>query len=163
MDVGQIEMYVERGHRVLTVICGGLLLSLLVYAGVAWLLLEQLGWEPPGAPMPGLLVPLLAAVAVGLTLAAAPLGRWAGEAAARHRGAEDPGGPVGAYVQQTLVAFALRESTGVVGLIASLLSGELVWCWALTALAMVAMLQAWPPKDGMQEWVRQRLPAGRAP
>jgi F0F1-type ATP synthase membrane subunit c/vacuolar-type H+-ATPase subunit K len=67
-----------------------------------------------------------------------------------------------AYRTATVVAFALRESTALIGLVLTLLGGDLRWCLGLSTLAVVAMLAGWPRRADMVRLAADpdRLPIG---
>jgi hypothetical protein len=43
-----------------------------------------------------------------------------------------------------LAAFLLRQTTGILGFVITLLTGDLVWCLALCVVGLLAMLVDWP-------------------
>jgi len=47
------------------------------------------------------------------------------------------------------VSFAMRESAAIIGLVISLLTGDLRWCLALSAAAVLAMLLGFPRRADM--------------
>lgn len=137
------------------VIAGALAAAVVVYAVVAWVIVEVLGREilagGLAAPLPGVLVVLaaamlLAAPVVERRIMAAP---QPGTAAAAD--AASTTGTVGAaaslverYRLAKLVGFALRELAAVIGLVVGLTTGEPRWTWGISAGTLLLMALAWP-------------------
>lgn len=134
---------VEQKLRILTVLCGALLSSLVIYVVI--------GIAVTGAGTR--LAPELPAVVPWALAAAGVLTITAGETVSRMvlgqrlRGATGPAQRLEAAQQAAILGQALREWAGVAGLIATLLTGSLVWCGALCAAAAVAILGAWPRRE----------------
>jgi len=55
------------------------------------------------------------------------------------------------YTVSTFVAFAFWESAGIFGFVATFLSGDPIWCQALSGLAFLAMLFGWPKMAHIKE------------
>lgn len=116
----------SAGHRKLTILCLGFAATLPIFVGVA---IVRVLLTRARAPLSGettLLPETLAFAAVALILVAPLVKRWLHDPAA------------------TIVAFLLRQTTGVLGLAITLLTGDLVWCVALCVVALLAMGVDWP-------------------
>ena len=114
-------------HQQLTTVCLGIAATLPLYVGVALYRVFVVGAEPALSGDTSLLPEGLALAGVALVLVA-PLAK---------RVVRTP-------VAATLIAFLLRQATGVFGLVITLLTGDLVWCVALCVVALLAMLVDWP-------------------
>ena len=60
---------------------------------------------------------------------------------------EDPEHLLNRYQTSVIVGFAVRESAAVFGLVATFLTGNMLWVAVLGAAAVCAMLAAWPRKQ----------------
>lgn len=140
-----------REAMTLKILAGALAASVLVYAGVAWFLTSEAaaaGLEPTGLPEP------LPWVFLGLgvvLLLAAPLVEGRIRAAGAGR---EPDQTVAAFRTATIVGFALREAAAVFGLVIAITTGEAVWCYALSAAAILAMAGAWPSQSRLERFAR---------
>lgn len=127
------------------VIAGALAAAVVVYAVVAWLVVETFGGETLAGGLPAPLPGVLVAVAAGLLLLApvverrifAPARPGVGAAA---RAAD----PAERYRLAKLVGFALREAAAVIGLVVGLTTGEPLWTWAIAGGTLLLMALAWP-------------------
>lgn len=140
------------------VIAGALAAAVVVYAVVAWVVVEVLGGEVLAgglaAPLPGVLVAaaaavLLAAPVVERRIMAQPRPGTAEEAdaASTSRTAGAAGTRVSfveRYRLAKLVGFALRETAAVIGLVVGLTTGEPRWTWGISAGTLLLMALAWP-------------------
>jgi hypothetical protein len=75
----------------------------------------------------------------------------------------DASGPLWqAYLRATIVAFAMREIPGTVGFVLTCLTGEALWCFAFSGMAICAMVLGWPNQAHLEQWRRGgRLPASQ--
>lgn len=131
------------------VIAGALAAAVVVYAVVAWVVVEVLGGEVLAgglaAPLPGVLV-----VAAAVVLLAAPVVERRIMAPPRPGTAETVGaaGAAASVVERyrlaKLVGFALREAAAVIGLVVGLTTGEPRWTWGISAGTLLLMALAWP-------------------
>ena len=136
---------VDEAARVTIVICFAILASLPIYVAVAWMVVGQRAGAA-GAGLTPVLVWALAAA--GIALLAAAQGAWAAmKRAAVAR--PTPSERLAAYRTATIVSFALREAAAIVGLVITMLTGDLRWCLALAAAAVLAMLLGWPRRADM--------------
>jgi len=136
---------VDASARITIVLCLAILASIPFYVAVAWMVAGQRA-NASGGGLSEVLVWALAAV--GIALLAAAQAVWATlkrGAAARPTPAER----LASYRTATIVSFAMRESAAIIGLVISLLTGDLRWCLALSAAAVLAMLLGFPLRAHM--------------
>lgn len=135
----------------LTLIAGALAASVVVYAGIAWFFTSEavaVGFEPSG--LPGTVSVALAVAAVALLLIAPVVERKLRE---RGRGAA-LARAVADFRLSVIVGFALREAAVLLGLLIALLTGDPLWCFGLSALALIAMAAAWPSRGKLEAYAR---------
>lgn len=140
-----------REAMTLKILAGALAASVVIYAGIAWFLTSEaaaVGFEPVGLPAPFPWV--LAGLGVALLLAA-PLVESRIRAAGSGKA---PDRAIAAFRTATLVGFALREAAAVSGLVIAVTTGEPLWCYALSAAAIVAMASAWPSQTRLERFTR---------
>ena len=133
--------------RTTTILCAAILLSIPIYAVVAWAVTVggRSGIGSEGLPA----TVLWGLAAVGAAQLAVAQGVWTAmkrTAATKETAVERLDG----YRNAAIVAFALREATAVFGLALTLLTGDLRWCLALSALALLAMAAGWPRRAEME-------------
>ena len=160
MSYDGISKKIDRQVKSLQVICSGFASSLLVYAGLAWTLVEVLGFQAIVELDPTIRT-TIAVVALATLPAAEMLTRMLRAKAAtvgQETGAEVA---LQSYSQAVIVGFAMREACGVIGLVLSLLTGSWLWAVTLSAVALVAMLVAWPRSHSVEEWLLQQPGARR--
>jgi len=136
---------VDASAQVTIVICFAILASIPFYVAVAWMVAGQYPGASGGG-LPAVLFWVLAAV--GIALLAAAQAVWA----AMKRGAAarpTPAERLASYRTAAIVSFAMRESAAIIGLVISLLTGDLRWCLALSAAAVLAMLLGFPRSADM--------------
>ena len=151
---------VDEALRFVNVVCVGMVASLAAFAVAAWFVASGPGaLGPVGPPLPAALVWLGTAVGVALLLAAPVVYRKMLErAAVTVRDSERADTILENFRLATLLAFLLREGAAIVGLMLTLLTNDPNWCYALAALALVAMIWGWPRGDQLAT-----LLAGNAP
>lgn len=136
---------VDASARVTIVVCIAILASIPCYVAVAWMVAGQRSGTLVGG-LPPVLVWALAAV--GILLLAAAQAVWV----AMKRGATarlTPAERLASYRTAAIVSFAMREAAAIVGLVISLLTGDLRWCLAFSAAAVLAMLLGFPRRADM--------------
>lgn len=128
------------------VLASALASAVVIYAVVAWLIVELLGGGALAgglpAPLPGVLVALAAVM-----LLAAPVVERRVVRSARPGVGEEAAGAAGLaerYRLAKLVGFAMREAAAVVGLVVGLTTGEPRWTWGISAGTLLLMALAWP-------------------
>jgi hypothetical protein len=143
------QTQLDEAMRFLNVVCGGLVVSVAALAMVAWFMASGPGaLGLVGPPLPDALVYLGVAVDVGMLLAAPIVHRKLLErAAVTVRADEQLDTAVEGFRLATLLAFILREGAAIVGLMLTLLTNQPAWCYALGALAVVAMIWGWPRQE----------------
>jgi hypothetical protein len=119
----------NAGHHQLTPICLGIAATLPIFVGVALYCVLITGAEAVLSGESTLLPEVLALVAMALVLIA-PLAT---------RVLRSP-------VLGTLAAFLFRLATGALGLVITILTGDLVWCVTLCVVALLAMVVDWPQR-----------------
>ena len=151
----ELNTLVQRQTTTIQIICTALMVSLGMYVGIAWLLQKQgeftMGPAPEGLPL------ILSLTGVSMLIIAEIVFR---ALAARARRIEPPEGRLIPYQSAVVIGFALRESAGVMGLILTLLTGDLRWVVGLSFLAFVAMVAAWPRQSTLEELVKTIFPIG---
>lgn len=148
MPSPEAESLVDARMRVLNIICAALLASVLMYVAIAWFLLARAGLTPSGALNDlGIALYVLAAAAV-VPLIVAPVVSKAVLRQAISR-VENPASEkiLDAYQSSVIIGMAMRESTAIIGLVITLLTGSLTWVTALAAASLLAMLTAWPRRE----------------
>jgi F0F1-type ATP synthase membrane subunit c/vacuolar-type H+-ATPase subunit K len=137
---------VDAMARVTTAICFAILASIPLYVAIAWIVVGQ-GAGVSGAALPPVLKWALGAV--GLVMLVVAQAVWV---AMKRSAAAQPtaAGRLAAYRTAAIVSFALREAAAIVGLVIAMLTGDLRWCLALAAAALLAMLLGWPRRTDMQ-------------
>jgi hypothetical protein len=131
---------IEQFLRTTTLICLAILAAVPIYWVVAYVASSQSS-EKFVSQVPSMLAWVLAAVAVAqIPVASAVAGALERSAGAKATVSERLTG----WRTATIVAFALRESAAIIGLVITFLTGDLRWCLALGALAVLAMLAGWP-------------------
>lgn len=160
MSYDDIGTKIHRQVRTLQVICVAFASSLLLYAGLAWTLVEVLGFQAIAELDPAITTTI--AVAALATLPAAEMLTKMLRSKAAALG-QDTGAEVAlqSYSQGVIVGFATREACGVIGLVLSLLTGSWLYAVTLSAVALVAMLVAWPRSHSVEEWLLQQPGARR--
>jgi hypothetical protein len=144
--------------RFLNVVCAGMVASVAVYAVVAWFL--GTGSAMPGPELPDAFGWFGVAVAAALLVAAPIVQRRNLVATATgQRPEESRIAALEGFRLGTLLAFILREGAAIVGLMLSLLTGEPLWCYALGAVTIVAMISGWPRREDLQELLAGRVAA----
>ena len=142
---------IDQRYRTLLVICGAIVASLAIYTGVAAVVLQQSGGSLGEESLPPLLPAILASVGVTMLLGAGFVSSLIlGPARQPGRTVEER---LAAYFQSVIVGFAVREGAGVLGLVITLLSGDLKWVLGLSGAAAIAMAVAWPRREKMSDLV----------
>lgn len=149
------SLVIERELRILQIIVYSITFSLVVYVGVAWFLLRQ------GTVLPtttSTILPwVLAVVAVSILATA---GAVVTSIMARVRTVEATSEKLATYRSAVIVGAAMRESVGVIGLFATLVTHNLLWVGVLSALAAAAILTNFPTRSAMRAAVQEIAPIG---
>lgn len=151
----ELTTLVQRQSTTMQIICTALMASLGMYVGIGWFLQKQgdftMGPVPDGLPF------ILSLTGFSMLIVAEIVFR---ALAARARRVEPPEGRLIPYQSAVVVGFALRESAGVLGLVLTLLTGDLRWVVGLSSFAVVAMVAAWPRRSTLEELVKLAPPIG---
>lgn len=126
------------------VIAGALAAAVVVYAVVAWLVVEFFGHEVLAGGLPAPLPGVLVTVAAALLLLAPAVERRMLARSRRPASAAPPDDLAERYRTAKVAGFALRELAAVVGLVVGLTTGEPRWTWGISAGTLLLMGLAWP-------------------
>jgi hypothetical protein len=133
----------EQFVRVTNLICFAIMMSVPIYMVVAWILVAQGGL---GTRLENTVATALAVAAGGLLVGARVVFDRLKAAAAAKSTVSDR---LAAYRTAAIIAFAMREGIAIIGLMVTLLGGDLRWAFGFGAIAMLAMLIGWPKKAEM--------------
>lgn len=142
---GRPETTANARFAVLSLLCTAFLFSLAVYVAVAWFLLRS---EQPALP-PGSTPPALPWVLTAVAFMLLVAGHVLGRRSVPSRLSPPPDAFV-ALQQRTIIAFALREAAAIMGLVLSLLTGDIRWVAGFAAAAALAMLMGWPRRSALE-------------
>jgi len=152
---------VDEALRFLNVVCGALVASVGFIAMVAWFVSSgPVAMVQVGPPLPRAVAFFGAAVAVALLVAAPIIHRKMLERAAVNvRADERADTAVESFRLATTLAFILREGAAIDGLMLTLLTGEPMWCYVLSATSVVAMIWGWPRREHLGGLLGGAVPA----
>jgi hypothetical protein len=144
--------------RTTSIVAAAIAATLPVYVAVAWLLTDRSDWTPTlSGPTIPVVTWAIAAIAIAELATAEVVFRvMAALAASRDTSTDRLTG----YRSAIMVAFALREGAAIMGLVLTLLTGELMWCLALSAGALATMLAGWPKRSAMERLASEVAPIG---
>jgi hypothetical protein len=148
----------QFGHeqmRLLTILCNVFIGSLCLYVGVAWWLVKQAGWQGVWRGDGAFLTGLIGGMTLAPLLAAPYVSRMIMAQAATTALSDGVQPLWQAYLRATIVAFAMREIPGTVGLVLTCLTGEVLWCFAFSGMAICAMVLGWPNQAHIEQWRHQ--------
>jgi hypothetical protein len=124
-------------YRQLLIVCGAIAMGLLMAnAALTYLYASKqipVSEIPPAVPL------ALFALSLLLLGAASAVKRAVFKRAEAEGFEGDPDRRFAAYRTATLVAFAMREATGLVGFVLALMTGNPWWSWGLGGAALIAM------------------------
>jgi len=163
MDQRQADKALAQYMTPVRVIALGFSTTMIVYVGVAALLIEVFAFErilevpfyiAASIAVLQLLV-ILAGYLVSLSMrkpssAAAPTGM------APPGAGTDVDEAMQRYTKSLLVAAGTREFASVVGLVLTLLTGNLTWVLVLSGVALVSMLIHWPRRAAVEDFLQQQ-------
>jgi hypothetical protein len=131
---------VTNRYRQLFIICSAIAMSL-VMVNVLLVILQVSGPLPPKTSLPRA-VPLgIFAVSVVILMSAPAVQR---AILKRYEAEGEPEALAAGYSTALIVAFALRETAGLLGFILALLTGNPWWSWGLGGAALLAMVMDRP-------------------
>lgn len=139
---------IQARLRILNVIWAAIAGGLVMLAAVATFLARGTDMTPAlevGAALPVKLA--LAGAAAALLLIAPVVSR---QLLSRVREAAHLDVALQRYQEAVVVGFAMREAVGLVGFVIAVLTGDLVWCYALTGAALLAMFFARPTRETLE-------------
>jgi hypothetical protein len=131
---------VSSSVRITSIVCAAILMSLPVYVAVAYFTTSG-GTRPAGPSLPAGGRWVLVALAIGVLAAAQVVWSRLLRAASAKPTQDER---LAAFRTAATLTFALREAAGIVGLVVTMLTGELLWCLVLCGAAAAAMLLGWP-------------------
>ena len=136
--------------------------SLCLYIGVAWWLVHQVDWQGVWHGNGAFLTGIIGGMALAPLLAAPYVSRMI-MAQTSATSLSDASTPLWqAYLRATIVAFAMREVPGTVGFVLTCLTGETLWCFVFSGMAICAMVLGWPNQAHIEQWRhREHLPASQ--
>ena len=139
----------ERALRIVRVLTAALSLGVAVLAGVVVFLAGGELAVADGPPLdPGLLPSAGGAGILLLGLAPVVGGRVAS-------GGETRDEAVQSWLTGRILALALRDGVGVVGLAVGLLAGSVPWALGFAAASVASMALAWPRGDDLEDRLRR--------
>lgn len=150
----------DRALATLQVICGALAGSSAMLGLVGWLVVGPLEVRTPVAPppdLPGLPLFLTALAAILLLTASRLRASLLRRVPPRLPGVGDDPAPVlAAYQRASIVCWALFEGIAVVGLVLSLLTGEVRYAAIFSIAAVLSILVRWPRRSEVERLLRRR-------
>jgi len=138
---------VDTRFRVIFILWGSLVLGVAIFTAVAWALTSGLVGEWTPTLEPGLVKNLLSApvllMVVGIFFRRGEV-----------RGPADAEEHLQRYQTRILVASAMQEGGGLMGVALCLLAGMSTWALAMGALAVIAMLMSRPQRSDLDRLAR---------
>lgn len=122
-----------------------------LYVVIAWVVTRSSG-HVSGETLAAWLPQLLAALGVAALLAAGPVSKLL----MRSQAARSGSGSLArrrAIMQSHIVGAALRESATICGLVATFVTGSLLWVGGMGLLTILALLATWPTRARLQPLV----------
>lgn len=145
-EAGKIEQHVR-------IVCVATLLSTVMFAGLGWWMVKTQGFEGPLVDAGPPLFWGLAGVGIALLVLAHVVERWMIGGPPAPSGEPTSGEPMDErqglsrlerYRKAKVLGSGLREAVAGLGFVVGFLAADLRWTYALTALAALAVLSAWP-------------------
>ncbi len=149
----EMTLLIKQRLKTLQIIVMVAIMSLVAYVGMAFMLTSQEAIEPMA--IPSTLLPILAGFAVSTLFTASLIVKAMTGKASRIMSPADRLGP---YQAAMIVGVALRESAGVMGLVLTLLTGNLLWVSLLSGLAAIAILSNFPTQSALENLVQDAPP-----
>lgn len=142
-----IEGHVQR----MSLITSAMMMSVVIVMGIGWFLSSNQGAMTAATEDVPMLPMILAGAGVLALIASGAVG---GALARAARTRATPEERLTAFGSAHIVATAMRESAAIVGLVATMVSGDPTWVLALGVLALVAIAASWPRRERFAELVR---------
>jgi hypothetical protein len=145
---------IEARIRTAQIVAGGLVMGVLTFTAVvvALVVTGAMG-SPPAAGLASL--PVFGAFGAAVLLVVTPVVR---RRILETGPAGDRDTVVGRWFTATIVAMALREGAGILGLALSLVAGSATWAAAFGVASVAAIILSWPRGEDLRERLR-RLPS----
>ena len=137
----------DQQVRVTMILAAAIATTVPVYVLVAWLVTPAITTPLLGGSELRTLVWALAAAAAAEVLFAPFMFRARVAAAGRRPTVEER---LSGYRNAVVIAFALRESVAIFGLVLSFVSGDPTWSAVFAAVALATMLMGWPRRSDME-------------
>jgi len=161
MDRRSLQQTLEQRIGALRLIAGSLAASVVLYAGVAWMVQEMFEFEPLVELSPavswsiaiGSLFVILTGYLIERSVrnaTAKPPGRDAPRSSGR---TDAPAASVDRYIRSVMIGFAFREAAAVIGFVLSFLTGNVAWALGLSGVALASMLIHWPRRAAVEDWL----------
>ena len=153
MDQREIDLALDQHMAAVRAIAFVFTSSVLIYLGVGWLLVVQMG-VAPFMEVPTAVI----AVVVGVGLGIIFIGYAVSRSILGQRADPNPegGALMQRYIKAVVIACALRELAAISGFALSLLTGNLTWVLILGGAAMFSMAVHWPRRDAVEDWIQQQ-------
>jgi F0F1-type ATP synthase membrane subunit c/vacuolar-type H+-ATPase subunit K len=138
---------VDQFARITNMIAAAIVASVPIYMLIAWLVaptVDTSGSDPNFIPLLAMLFAVVSVVLLGAAYLA--FSTRVGAAAEQDTLEERLAG----YRIAMIIAFALREAVALFGLMLSLLSGDVRWCFGFGLVALVSMLLGWPRRSEIE-------------
>jgi len=148
---------VDRFVRVTQIIAAAVALAIPIYVVVAWIVAPTMPVASDNGQLITIMAVVLGALSIGQLAAAQLL------VSTRMRGLtklDDAGQRLVGYRTTVIIAFALRESIAIFGLVLSLLGGDPRWALGFGAVALLSMLLGWPRRSAMERLAATVPPIG---
>ncbi len=167
MDRHDQDHIIDQRLQVLRVIAILLSSGIVVYMFLAWLLLRSIILEPIAALPPAVNLGLGFAGLL-VILAGYLLGRRMRDASASPSSTETTGqtdskrldGLLQRYTRAFVVTAAAREAAAVIGLVLTLLNGDVRPALLLGGIALGSMLIHWPRRSAVEDWLLEQRRLG---
>lgn len=147
----------DSAARINTVLAATMLASVAVYVVIAYLVAPTAAGDPLDPELLRTLAIVLGVVSAATLITAEVLFR------ARLRGARAATAVserLAGYRVAMIIAFALRESVAIYGLVLSFLSNDPVWAIGFAAVAALAMVAGWPRRSTLEALAADVPPIG---
>jgi len=163
MDQRRVDDAIDRHLPRLSIVALAFCASAVTYVVVGMVLVEVVGFEAlaalPRTVATAIAVSQLLVILAGYLVSrairtAAPSPQTSG--AVNEAARDDAEEAMQRYTRSVIVASALREVAAVVGLVLTLLTGELLWVLLLSAAATISMVVHWPRRDAVQDYLEQQ-------
>lgn len=144
----------ERMRNTGIIIIAALMGSLVIYGGLGWILLQDGTIKPLTPDLSRVAVWVIALAGLGLVAMGPVVANALVASQARAFGSQQPPGvpPAQIFLSTTVVGAAVVEAGGLVGLVLTLLTGEVIWVICLCGAALLLMAQMWPSRSRMENF-----------